>query len=170
MDQLSQGLVDLVDHEGGQTERSLVDQDELRLGDVGPGQGQHLLFATREAPGGLASWLPRTGNIRYLGEGWLTVRPDRQVLVNRQGRKDPPAFRQVAHAARTNCAAVARSSPAGELDPARARLDKPGGGLEKGGLPGPVGPQEGDHLAVPDVEVDVAQYDRLAVTGGDGVR
>ena len=53
-DQLGQGLVDLVDHERGQAQGRLVDQDQLGAGEVGPGQGQHLLLAAGQAAGGLA--------------------------------------------------------------------------------------------------------------------
>src|SRR5712691_7995918 len=44
-------LEDLVDDLGGQAHRHLVEEDDRRVRQVGPGEGQHLLLAAGERPG-----------------------------------------------------------------------------------------------------------------------
>ena len=95
---------------------------------------------------------------------------DLQVLVDREGREDAPALGDVAETGPGH----RRGPGVGHIEPAEANGAGPGrdhahDGLQQRGLPGAVATDDGEDLAVADVEVDAAQHGARAVAGDQPV-
>jgi hypothetical protein len=95
-------LEDLLDHDRREPERELVEQQDPRLEQQALGDGQHLLLAAGERPGGLVEPLAQPGEqLEHLVDAAPAPRrvsrcggsPGQQVLGDGQGRGRPPCRR-----------------------------------------------------------------------------
>src|SRR3546814_5992024 len=99
-------VADLLDDERGQSERWLVEEQDLRLGHQRPPDGHHLLLAAREVAGGVAAAaLQHREEVHHAVVGLvdpLLVPPGEgagaEVLVDGELGEDPPALHHLGQA------------------------------------------------------------------------
>ena len=98
---------DFLDHDRGQPERRFVEQQKHGLSHHRPSECQHLLLAAAERSASLAAAFGEAGKqsvdalarLLLIGAGPGRVSANPKILLNRQSRKYPPAFRHVNDAA-----------------------------------------------------------------------
>ena len=165
--------VEHVLHDGRrQAERRLVEHDELGLAHQAAADRQHLLLAAGQRAGRLRAPLgePREQRRARDRGSWRGGAGARQhgahleILVTRQGRKHLPAFGDLADAEIAD--AVAR--PAGDVgaakhDAAARRRLHAGDGADQRGLAGAIGADDGDDLALRDLERHAVERLRVAI-------
>ena len=170
----------LADDHRCQPERQLVDQQNLRPHDEAHGEGQHLLLAAGQVcRRGVESFAEDRECLEGLGDRCLDA--GRVAPVGPSGQ-----FEVLLHGQRTEHALAAghlhdaergdlvrwgvRDVPPVEHDRAAVGLDHTADRLQQRRLPGAVGAEQGDDLALLEFEVDVAQHGSLAVAGLDTAR
>ena len=163
---VSEDLEKLRDDQGPEPERQLVDDQHLRIGHHGPGDSEHLLLAAGQRPGRLLGPFSQDREeihhpVAAFGErrAGTPERPEAgaQVVLDRESGEELAAFRQVGDTAADHVVrleAVYRN--ARERDRPRGGSDQTRDRPQRGGLPGPVGAEQGDALAVADRDRDVA--------------
>ena len=174
---------------GGQSERELVDHQELGLDDERHGQRQHLLLAARQvarllvgragrAPGtarGPVGARPRSGALSLR----MSQAAQSQVLVHGQRREHAPPAGHEGDALVRHLVGHLVGDVRRQLDVALTHLDQAAHRLQQRRLPGTVGAEQGHDLARSHVEVDAEEHlDRAvgdldlpaAATGGAGRR
>src|SRR5690606_34033997 len=163
---LADDLEDLLDEERREPEGGLVEHDQPGLGHQGARDREHLLLAPREVAGLRA---PAFREAREVGVGLVAQFAEaalrtaagvggEQVVVRREVLEDAPALEHV-HEAHADPVRRAQRDDvlAGEVDlaashgPALGR-QQPADRLERGGLAGAVGAEEGDHAALLDIQ------------------
>jgi hypothetical protein len=156
----------------GEPQGRLVDEHQLRLCDVGRGQGQHLLLATRQRARPLGEALPEPREDRgreldaLLGVG--RARLHQQVLAHREVPVDASALGDVAHPGlRPLGRGSVRDVPTADQDLPRARLHQPRRDSQGRRLAGSVGADQGGHRARRHRQRDVAKHRRGAVARVD---
>ena len=171
------GAEQLLDHERGETERELVDEEQLGTGDGRHGEGEHLLLAAREVGGPLVA-SRRQGGER--GEGLVDhvgvvlaappALPGRhaQVVLHAQVGEDPLAAGYLGHAEAGDLVGgqVGDVAPV-EDDGAVVGLDHPADGPQQRRLAGAVGADEGDDLPLADLDGHVGQDDDAVVADAE---
>ena len=96
--ELRHQLVELAHDERSQAHRELVEQEDARIGDEGPRDGEHLLLAAGEGARHLTAPLLQPGEglegplLDRLRVETTPVGPDAQVLADREVGEDPPAL------------------------------------------------------------------------------
>ena len=171
---LADGLEDGAHQQRRQPQRGLVEQEQARPGHEGPADGQHLLLAAGEGAGQLLAALvqdreePRDEPAGLLQPARVAPREGAQVevLPHRQGAEDAPPLGHLGDAEPHQLVRLdgVDRLPL-EVDLAAAGAQQAADGLEGGRLAGAVGAQDGDDLALADLEVDAVQ--RLHVAVGD---
>jgi hypothetical protein len=166
-------LEDLVDDLGSEAHGDLVEEHDLGVGDVGAGQGQHLLLAAGQGSGRLAEPFAETGEgFHGLGQAVLPAAAglEGEVLSHRQRGEHAAALRDVAHAP----AGQLVGTVAGDVD--SVERHRPGGRAEQArrhpqqrGLARAVGAEEGHDRGVGHGERHAPQHGGLGVTGDDVV-
>ena len=132
-----------------------------------PRQRQHLLLAARERARRLVEPVAQLGEgLQRLVVGLLRlgpvapqrVAPDAQVVAHAEaGERHLPADQQ-GHALVDDLLGLQVGRVhAEEPDHAAVRVRQPRDGAQQGGLAGPVRPEQGHHLALLDLEVDVEE-------------
>src|SRR5438552_10605404 len=170
-----QHVGDLVDDGGLDALGRLVEQEERRVGEQRPRDGELLLLAAGEVPAALAEHLAeprkeREDVVQPRRRRALLPGAEHEVLVDGQRGEDVASLRDVADA--EPGALVGRPTgnvPAAELDRSRARRQEAHDRLEKRRLPDAVAPHDAHHLAVADRQSDVRQDPALAVVDVDPV-
>ena len=168
-------LPDLRNHARHQPFGGLVQQDDLGLEHHRPGDGEHLLLASRQRAAGLIAPL---GQHREISEGLVeqlllsrfghavAIEAGAQILHDRQQAKNPPIFRDVAYAEpRQFVRRQAGDGLAGKQHFAAIGMDEAHDGLERGALADAVAPEQAYDLPAVDVERDPVQDVTLAVIG-----
>ena len=166
-------LVELADHERGQAERELVEEEELRVGGEGPGQGEHLLLPARErarqllAPVG-QTWELREGHVFDVVHGHADLRRHEEVLADGQVGEDPAALGHGADALpRPGVRRELVDRGAGEAHLAAARGEGPGADVEDRRLAAAVGTEQGDHGTFRDLQAHPVHHLDRSVAGAD---
>jgi hypothetical protein len=166
------GAEDLLHHHRRQAQRRLVEHQEARARHQGAADGEHLLLPARHRARGLARALAQDGEeLEHAREALLAVRPgpprvraQLEILPDRQGREDLPAFRHLHDAVGDDV--VAREpvdAPAVEHDLARPGAVQAGDRPQHRRLAGAVGAHHGEDLALFDRHGHAAQRRQIAV-------
>src|SRR5882672_8547216 len=154
--QLADGVHDGADDHGREALRGLVEQQQVRPGHEGAGDGQHLLLAAREQPS-LALQAIAQGREalehRVHRPARAFARGDREVLARGEVRKNPASLRHQGDAQ----ARDAVRGEAGDVAPlvadfARARRREAGDRAQRGGFSGAIAAEEGDDLAFGEIQ------------------
>ncbi len=163
----------LVDDRRRQTERQLVDHEQLRASQESLAEAEHLLLATREAARRRRPATLQRGEVfehprgRFLDARLvLAVQPRRgaEVLLDGQGREDSPTTGNLRDAELRGGVRIGGGDVvAVEQDRTVRRGRQPGDGAQHRGLARAVGAKERHDLALVDVEVDTEEHLRLAV-------
>ncbi len=174
--QVPDQLVELRHDQRGEAHRQLVEQQHLGVRDQRPRDGQHLLLAAGHGAGQLPAALGQPGE-RLVGplldrlqvEATL-VRPDAEVLLDRQVGEDAPSLGDRTEAGPGQ---LLGGGPAGR-GVADHHLAVGGAKLaahhaEQGGLAGAVGTEEGEDRTGRHVEVHPVQHLDAAVGGADAL-
>src|SRR5271165_466402 len=168
----------LLDDDGRQTERQLVDQQQLRTGHQAAADRAHLLLAAGERARELFGALAQSRKLRVhaldVGSDLVIAAVEgahEKIVVHRESAEQAAALRHVADARGDD----ALGSPPGDVhavedDRAARRREQAGDRGEQRALPRAVGPDERDDLARADLEVDAPQHLRLAVAGVDAAQ
>jgi hypothetical protein len=146
----------------------LVDHQQGRAGQQRPADREHLLLAAGQQPGIAFDEAAQFGQVVEDGVdvGARTTGREHEVLPHRQAAEQAPRLGHVGESA--TCSQVRpahRRGPTHDQDLTGQRGKQPGDRIEDCGLAGAVGPQEGDHLAPRDGQVDVADDGQAAVPG-----
>ena len=156
----------LLDERGRETQRRLVEENESRAGHERAADREHLLLAAREGARGLT---PPLGEDRKVGAHALEVthdlravsshvRPHREVLFDREVRKDASPLRTVGDAGLEHIGGLEAADHAVlEKDAPRGRAEEAGDRAERGRFAGAVGPDETHELAPADLQIEAAQ-------------
>ena len=156
-------------------ERRLVEQQEPRPPHQGARDGEHLLLAARQRAAALAEplgeareQLEDAGEVAVPGAVAGRKRAHLQVLEHAHARKDAPALRGLGDVKPGDFVGrQLRNVAAGEFDAALAGARLAEDGHHQGRLAGAVGPDQGDDLALRDVEIDALERDDVAIIGLD---
>ena len=143
-----------------------------RLAGERPPEGEHLLLTAGEQPG---ATIGEVGERREVPVGGLGVeslaeRGEPEVLGDGEPEEEAAPFGHVGDAEASP--GVGRASGqivAGEADRAGERAHDARDRSQRGGLPGAVRAEEGDHLAGSDVEVEVAEHRGAVVAGREAL-
>ena len=154
-----------------EAERRLVEQHELRTRHHRPGDREHLLLAAGHAPGLLVAALAeaREHLVPALDVGSTSGRAsgsaEPQVLVDGQIDERATTLRNVADAGppRSGRVCAPDDAPVERMLP--ERVDHARDGAQRRGLPGAVGAEDHDDLALGDREVDAVQHLHRPVAG-----
>src|SRR3954469_22741060 len=166
----------LLDDDGCEAERRLVEHEQGRLAHQPPPDGAHLLLAAREGPAQLPLSLLQPGEQREdpfevrvppLARA-ARVRAELEIVAHAHLRKERPPFRDVADSHLDD-------APGGgsedrlpvELDDALPRLREPRNGAQGGRLPRAVRAQHHDELSALCLEAHVPERLHVAVTRGE---
>ena len=171
----SDDVEDLPRDQRREAERRLVEQQEPRPPHQGARDGEHLLLAARQRAAALAEPLGEAweqfedaGEVAVPGVGAGRKRAHLQVLQHAHARKDAPAFRGLGDVKPGDFVGrQLRNVAAGEFDAALAGARLAEDGHHQGRLAGAVGPDQGDDLALRDVEIDALERDDVAIIGLD---
>lgn len=167
-------LEDLLDDDGREAQRGLVQQEQLGPGHEGAADGQHLLFATGQGAAGLLAALGQDGEeVEHIVHVFLDALhvvaqegAQVEVLAHAQVGEDEAAFGHLRDAQADD---LVRGQLVDGLavpeDLALARPVDAADGHECGGLAGAVGTDEGHDLAVIHAQGNVAQGLDVAVVG-----
>ena len=148
------------DQQGSQAQRGFVQEHEAGAGHQCAADGQHLLFTTGEVPGDLMSAFFQAGEVvvdhLQVPTDVVTVAPGvgphQEVLFHRQVLEDATPFHDLEDAladdffriAVLNGLAVVQDGAIGDFAP--LGLKQARDGLQGGGLPRAIGPQQGHDL------------------------
>ena len=163
-------LVEPLDHDGGQAQRDLVDEEEPRVAHEPPADGERLLLAAREVRPRLVATLEQGEELVHARQGpapWpAAVGADEKVLLDGEAGEDAPPFGH-----KRRC----RGPPArgrGGRPPARRRSARADAGpaaagdrSKQRGLAGAVGADDGDRLAFVGLERHVEERLEVSVEG-----
>jgi hypothetical protein len=170
---LDDHVADLLDEERGQPEGRLVEDEELGVLHEGPPNRQHLLLATGQVAGGGGLPLleprehghhPVVGFVDFATVA-VDVSPGAQVVLDGHLGEDTAPLHHLADAPfHPTGRVLVGDEVAIELDltlcdVALVNLEQPGDGAKCRGLPGPVGPEQGDDLAVSHFEGDAPEHE-----------
>src|SRR3954466_5035112 len=166
----------LIDEDGGEPERRLVEHEELRLAHHRPADGAHLLLAARQAAGVLRAALAQAGKepvdlldvLPGTGPRALRVRAQFQVLADGELRPQLAPFRDQRDA---KLRALARGNAEERVpavpDVSAARGPEPADGAQGGRLPRAVRAEQRDDLALAHFQRDAEQHLDVAVGEGE---
>src|SRR5256885_2519717 len=169
---------DLVDEDGRQSERGLVEEQHLGLGHQPAGDGQHLLLAAREGAANLVQALPdpweeRQDVLLVTADPVPVVTPvgpQAEIVSHAHAVEDASPLRNMTDAeAHDLVRCEARDVPASQphLSPRRRR--QPGDRTEGGRLAGTIAADEGHDLSLLDAEGDALKRMDPTVVGVDGI-
>ena len=173
---LEDGGEDAFQQDGGKPHGGFVEQEQARQGHQRPGNGQHLLLATRQGAGSLpAAFLEAREQHEHALDIRLDGRPSLadegahcQVLFHTHFCKYLTAFGHQGNAAPHDL--MGRQTGqffAIKKDAALGRLEQPADGLQHGRFAGAVGADQADDLPGFDLQRDVVQGADLVVIGVD---
>ena len=172
-------LVDLVDDDGRQAERQLVEQDQLRRRHERPADRDHLLLAAGHLRDRLLASIgePREQAVDILQRvaqhrpaAWQE-RAAHQIFLHRHAGEQAAAFRHQSHAQADNLFGRQRiDAPALELDAAGDMGRSPAihhadDGAQQGRFAGAIRADDGVDRALFDAEPDAVERAALAVKG-----
>ncbi|GAC1601599.1 MAG: hypothetical protein NVS4B10_13650 [Myxococcales bacterium] len=147
----------------------LVEEQQLGVEEQRPRDGEHLLLTAGELAALVGSALlqPREELVNARdGPGPRTLQRDLEVLLHRQVGEDAPALGDIAHAERGHpVGGPADGRLSEDAHRACARRREPHQAAQGGRLARSVAPQQGDDLALPDVERSALQDVALPVEG-----
>ncbi len=171
------GAEQLLDDDRRESERELVDQEQLGAGDGRHGESEHLLLAAREVAGPLVA---ARGQGREGGEGLVDhvgvalapapALPGRgaQVLLDAQVGEDPLAAGDLGDAEAGDLVGRQVGDVAAvEDDGAAVGLDHAADGPQQRRLARPVGADQGDDLALADLDLDVGEHGDAVVADAE---
>ena len=155
---------ELADDRRCQAEGQLVDEEDLGIWDQGLADRQHLLLAAGEVPRQLVDAIGQAGEegqhpllgVAH-GRVVLALEPagQTQVVADGEGGEHAPAARHHHDATRRDLVGGKASELlASEHDRSRRRRQQPRDALEQRRLSGAVGSEEGDDLALVDLQVE----------------
>ena len=159
---------------GRQAERQLVDHQQARLHEEGLAEGEHLLLAARHGAGlllqraragsGRSRGPPRSRRVTYSSSSrYIHAAARRFSATVRLGKTArPPGMNTMPPAAFWCGGRWVMSWPSRKMAPFDASW-MPADGAQQRRLAGAVRAEEGDELALLDVEVDVEQHLRAVV-------
>src|SRR5262249_26547191 len=163
---------DLLHHDGGQTEKRLVDHEQARAGHEPARDGDHLLLPTRQRVRELRAPSGDDGEqVLDPGQGGAAV-PTRtrvvgseeQVVEHGQEGEQAPAFQHVRQAfARNAVGGQTVDALAAERDASGAGRDQARDGVHQRRLAGAVRPEDGDDLTVAHVHRRLPQDLEVAI-------
>jgi hypothetical protein len=154
-------LEDLVYDDRGEPQRGLVEQEQLRPRHERPPDGEHLLLAAGERPGGLAGALGEDGKQlvdplrrrRHLGAVAERGAAQAEIVRHRQPREDPAALRHEREPAPDDpLGRQPRELLTVEAHTSGGSRHEAPHGPEQAGLAGPICAEQGDQLALLDAE------------------
>lgn len=169
-------LVEPVDHDRRQAERDLVEQHQFGRGHEGAADGQHLLLAARKrgtrVPALVAEHLEELEHLvapaQPLALGRSGPPAEQEVLLDGEVGDDAPGLHEVGEPRPHHLvAAPLVDRPAVERDLACGDRDHPADRPRRGRLPCAVRAEHREHLAFGDIERDVLQGLKGAVSGRD---
>src|SRR3990170_4320945 len=172
---LANDAEDLLDEDRGETQRGLVEEENLRPGHQRPTDCQHLLLAAGQRPALLTRPL---GEAREEAEDVLDILVDLaartrvgahlEVFHDRQPREDPAALGRVADpVAHQLVGGGMRDVAPTKVDRPRPRVEQAADRLEGRRLAGAIRADQGDDLALANLEGDALEGVDLAVVGVD---
>ena len=173
------GFEDDVDEHRREPHRGLVEQQQGRVAQQRPGDGEHLLLAAGHGAGLLVDPLPQPGEqlehpLPVLGDlrGVLArVRAEVEVLRHRHPVEDLATFGGLADAELDHLVAGDAVDGAALVDDlARHRAQQAGDGAQRGRLAGAVGPDQGHDLAGVDGEIQLLHGGDVAVVDADALQ
>ena len=166
---LHDDVTHLLDQERGQPERRLVENQQLGALHQGTADRQHLLFATRQVAGRRRSSLRQTGKqshhslVRLVEPGTVEIGTGPEVLGHSHLGEDSPPFHDLTDALRNDVGRVL----VGDIftvevhralgDVAFVHVVQPGDRPHRRGLARTIGTEQGNDLAVGNLEGDPAQ-------------
>src|SRR4029079_16839013 len=173
--ELADDLEDLLHDQGSEAERWLIEQEQAGPRHQRAGDRQHLLLAARERAAALGLALVENGeDLEGAGEILLEIpgigagRTHLQVFEHRHAREDAAAFRRLRDAEADDLMRRALGDVvAGELDRSGPAARRSANGHHQRRLAGAVGPNQGDDLALIDVDIDALEGLNLAIEGLD---
>src|SRR5262245_2694357 len=161
---------DLVDDDGREPFRRLVEQDARRVAHQAAADREHLLLASGNLRGRALARLGEVGKEREhpVGAPPAALPSHLEVLHHREIGEDAAVLGHVAEPqARDAPHRKTVYAPAVEDDLAASRSHPPDDALQRRRLPRAVPAEEHRHLARPDFEGDVAEHLRTAVAGAE---
>lgn len=167
---------DLLDDDGREAQRRLVQQQKPRAAHDGARDGEHLLFTAGQGTPCLTTPLCEDGKevedvIEVAGDAFLVATqkgPEVEVLLNGQVGKDETPFRDLADAQPHDLVGLHGVDGLSlEQHFTGAWRRSAADGHQRGALARAVGTDERDNLPLADGEVDVAQGLYVAVVGVD---
>ena len=164
-----QDLLEPTPSAGVQGREGLVQDKKRRIGEEGHGEGEALALAAAEGAGPALEERTQAGLVEEADLALeravqaVEAAPPLQVLETGQFRVDGSVLRDVADLA------GAEPVAAGSLDGSGGGSQEAGGEAEEGGLPGPVGPEDGDGLAGSDEDVEADEDALAAIAPVDAV-
>jgi hypothetical protein len=155
----------LAGHEGGQTQRGLVEQQQAGTGHHCPRQRQHLLLAAAHAAGLLVAAFGQAGKHRVpaveVGPDAAVVAvdgPDAQVLLDGEIRERAPSLRDVGDPQAGHRFGRTPEDRATTEQDLTLRVDQAADGAQRRGLAGTVGAEDHRHVPLLDPEIDVVEH------------
>ena len=168
--------VDVPHHDGRQAQGDLVEQQQSRVGHQRATDGGGLLLTAREVRAdAVAPVGEQREGVEHRGEvprtGPPAVRAHLQVLLHGERPEDAAPLRDQGDAERdASVVGDLRHVLAVEQHLPRGRVHHPGDRLQQGGLAGAVRTDDGERLALLDVEVETPQRLELTVGGVDAAQ
>ncbi len=171
---VSERRIDVADDDRSETETEFVAEKNARVRHQASSDGDHLLLAAGQRRRRRVATLPQHG--KELVDAVEIPRPagtpavgaDQQVFLNRQRSEQTPSFRHQRYAEpddivcrkRPDIVAVKTHGGSRARQQARNRF-------QEGGLPGPVGADDGDCFTLVESERNAEQRLEVAVKGGE---